>query len=221
MPREPTRCRSLVVSCGTSAVPNQPARRSVRPSLLAAASYLPAALQGLANAELRNSILGGQAGWQYLTPTGLLNGTSFEFGLGASGLGGTFGGLANASYGIIGPGSNIAHVPLSNQLPLVMSTSSSPSEAVFVISGFTLDVSHISDVTFAFGSAGTNNLVKVPEPSSVALAAFGFAGMMAWGWRRRKRVRIDRQSLGRRPTPLHRSSCVPRNTSCSALCPAS
>jgi hypothetical protein len=29
----------------------------------------------------------------------------------------------------------------------------------------------------------------VPEPSSLALAAFGFAGLAAWGWRRRKRLR--------------------------------
>ena len=29
----------------------------------------------------------------------------------------------------------------------------------------------------------------VPEPSSVALAAFGFVGLMAWGWRRRKTSR--------------------------------
>jgi hypothetical protein len=27
----------------------------------------------------------------------------------------------------------------------------------------------------------------VPEPTSLALAAFGFAGLAAWGWRRRKR----------------------------------
>jgi hypothetical protein len=27
----------------------------------------------------------------------------------------------------------------------------------------------------------------VPEPASLALAAFGFAGLAAWGWRRRKR----------------------------------
>jgi probable HAF family extracellular repeat protein len=29
-------------------------------------------------------------------------------------------------------------------------------------------------------------LSPVPEPSSIALAAFGFVGLMAWGWRRRK-----------------------------------
>jgi hypothetical protein len=29
--------------------------------------------------------------------------------------------------------------------------------------------------------------IVVPEPSTLALAAFGFAGLVAWGWRRRKR----------------------------------
>jgi MYXO-CTERM domain-containing protein len=141
---------------------------------------------GAANAELRNSVLGGQKGWQYLSPPGQLNGASFQYGLGSSGLNGTFGGLANASYGVIGPGSNIGHVPLSNQLPLVMSTTSSPSEAVFQISGFNADVSRIQDVTFAFGSAGTNNIhVRIPEPSSFVLGVLGLLGLLTW--RRRKR----------------------------------
>ena len=144
---------------------------------------------GTANAELRHSVLGGQIGWQYLSPPGLLNGMSFQFGLGASGLGGTFGGLGNASSGVIGPGSNIGHTPLSNQLPLVMSTTSSPSEAVFVISGFGPDVLRITQVAFAFGSAGINNLtethINVPEPSSLALAAFGFIGFV-FAWLRRR-----------------------------------
>jgi hypothetical protein len=38
---------------------------------------------------------------------------------------------------------------------------------------------------------GRANLVfaegTVPEPSSVVLAATGFVGLLAWGWRRRKR----------------------------------
>jgi len=141
---------------------------------------------GTANAELRNSILGGQNGWQYLAPPGTLNGVSFQFGLGCSGLGGTFGGLGNASFGAIGPASNIGNVPLSTHLPLVMSTSASSSSAVFIVSGFNVDVSLINKVTFAFGSAGTNNLVGVPEPSTLALAAFGFVGLAAWGWRRKR-----------------------------------
>jgi MYXO-CTERM domain-containing protein len=74
---------------------------------------------------------------------------------------------------------------LSNQLPLVMSTSSSPSQAVFIISNFAADVSHIQNVTFAFGSAGTNNLVGTPEPSTFALAAVGLAALAAWRLRRR------------------------------------
>jgi hypothetical protein len=134
---------------------------------------------GIINAELRNSVLGGQLGWQFLAPPGILNGTSFQFGLGASGLSGTFRGLGNASYGVIGPDSNIAHVPLHNQLPLVMSTSSSPSEAVFVIKNFNTDVSNIRDVTFAFGSAGNNNLIPAPEPSSLALGLAAIAGFYA------------------------------------------
>jgi hypothetical protein len=142
---------------------------------------------GTAGAELRNSVLGGQKGWQYLSPPGQLNGVSFQFGLGSSGLAGTFGGLANASYGVIGPGSNIGHVPLSNQLPLVMSTSSSPSMAVFIISGFNVDVSRINAVDFAFGSAGTNNIhVKIPEPSGLVLVALGLISLAAWGWRMRR-----------------------------------
>jgi hypothetical protein len=142
---------------------------------------------GTSNAELRNSVLGGQAGWQYLSPPGKLNGVNFQYGLGSSGLSGTFGGLANASYGVIGPLSNIGHVPLSNQLPLVMSTTSSPSKAVFIINGFNVDVSRINGVDFAFGSAGTNNIVvKVPEPASFVLAAIGLAGLIACGWRTRR-----------------------------------
>ncbi|HTM55906.1 MAG TPA: PEP-CTERM sorting domain-containing protein [Pirellulales bacterium] len=142
---------------------------------------------GTLNAELRNSVLGGQKGWQYLSPPGKLNGVNYQYGLGSSGLAGTFGGLANASYGVIGPGSNIGHVPLSNQLPLVMSTSSSPSKAVFIISGFNADVSRITAVNFAFGSAGNNNIVvKVPEPSSLVLAGLGLASLVACAWRRRR-----------------------------------
>jgi len=131
---------------------------------------------GTPNAELRNSVLGGGNGWQYLAPPGPLNSVSFQYGFGCSGLGGTFGGLGNASYGAIGPSSDIGHVPLSNQLPLVMSTSASASEADFVISGFNVDVSNIKNVTFAFGSAGTNNIIggiPIPEPSTFLLAALG------------------------------------------------
>ena len=135
---------------------------------------------GVASAELRNSELGGQLGWEYRTPPGLLDGVSYQFGLGSSGLSGSFGGLANASYGIIGPGSSIGQVPLKNQLPLVMSTSSSPSSAVFLISGFGTDVSQITNVTFAFGSAGENNMIFVPEPTSLALAGFALVCLVAF-----------------------------------------
>jgi len=149
------------------------------------------------NAELRNTALGGQKGWQYLAPPGKLNGTTVQFGLGASGLGGTFGGLGNASYGITGPGSSIGHVPVSNQLPLVMSTSSSPSGAVFVIAGFNADISSITGVMFAFGSAGTNNLTSTsatpnvtptPEPSTLVLSALGGIALLAYRKHRRPKA---------------------------------
>lgn len=146
------------------------------------------------NAELRNSVLGGGNGWQYLAPTGKLGGTAYEYGIGASGLGGTFGGLGNASYGIIGPSSNLSRPPLSTHLPLVMNTSTGPSAAVFIISGFNSDVSRITDVQFAFGSAGTNNLAgtpttPIPEPASLVLLGTGAIGVFVLA-RRKLRARV-------------------------------
>ena len=31
----------------------------------------------------------------------------------------------------------------------------------------------------------------LPEPSTISLAAFGFVGLMAWNWRRRKREAVN------------------------------
>ncbi len=49
------------------------------------------------------------------------------------------------------------------------------------------DTGHpIADWTLVSDS-GTDWAHAAPEPSSIALAAFGFFGLMGWGWRRRKR----------------------------------
>ena len=47
------------------------------------------------------------------------------------------------------------------------------------------DVTIAPNATFQISKDKNLHLI-VPEPSSIALAAFGFAGLMAWGWRRRK-----------------------------------
>ena len=50
------------------------------------------------------------------------------------------------------------------------------STSTFVAPGFSLD----------YGSFTNGTITVVPEPSTLALAAFGFAGLAAWRWRRRR-----------------------------------
>ena len=38
------------------------------------------------------------------------------------------------------------------------------------------------------GQAGTFHSFQIPEPSTFALAALGLVGLLAYGWRRRKRT---------------------------------
>ena len=42
------------------------------------------------------------------------------------------------------------------------------------------------DLTIGSGQDNILAAVTVPEPSTLALAAFGFAGLAAWGWRRKR-----------------------------------
>jgi hypothetical protein len=146
------------------------------------------------NADVSNVDLTGKLGWQYESdstkPLLFVNNHQYQFGLGASGLGGVFGGLGNADDGIAGPGSPIDKTPDSNQLPLVMSTGTADSSVVFVIHNFAPAASTITNVEFMFGSAGSDNvsgLRAVPEPSSIALVAVGGAVGLAAS-RRRKRA---------------------------------
>ena len=146
------------------------------------------------SSDLRNSTLGGGKGWQYATTanSGLLNvgGQQYQFGLGASGLGGTFGGLGNADYGLAGPRSSIGTNPLKNQLPLVMSKDDDPSEIDFVITNYSGSASDIKDVLFMFGSAGSDNVggvPVVPEPSSIILFGLG-VGAVFMAVRRKAKV---------------------------------
>jgi hypothetical protein len=44
------------------------------------------------------------------------------------------------------------------------------------------------DYLIAFNSSGTESLVETPEPTSVALASMGMAGLALWARRRRQRV---------------------------------
>ena len=136
------------------------------------------------NADVSNATLGGKKGWQYeagvAAPLLTVASHHYQFGLGASGLAGVFGGLGNSDYGIVGAKSTIGSSPLNNQLPLVMSTDTGATPAassiVFVIHNFTVAASTISNVEFMFGSAGSDNVAgvrAVPEPSSFALLGVG------------------------------------------------
>jgi probable HAF family extracellular repeat protein len=51
------------------------------------------------------------------------------------------------------------------------------------------DAGQVTGTALMEGNAQAFLLTPIPEPSSIALAAFGFAGLMACGWRRRKRGR--------------------------------
>lgn len=148
------------------------------------------------NADVSNATLGGSKGWQYeagvAAPLLTVASHHYQFGLGASGLGGVFGGLGNSDYGIVGPKSTIGSSPLDKQLPLVMSTDTGATPAassiVFVIHNFTVPASAISRVEFMFGSAGTDNVAgvrAVPEPSSFAL--LGAGGIFGAAMLRRRR----------------------------------
>ena len=54
------------------------------------------------------------------------------------------------------------------------------------ITGTLLDGSTLNADALVFQN-GQVNLINVPEPSSVILAALGLVGLAAWGWRRRRR----------------------------------
>jgi hypothetical protein len=73
-------------------------------------------------------------------------------------------------------------IDISGSTIFTFSTLTQPGNYLFLggLSGPTLYIG---------GSALVEGLqiVAVPEPSSIALAAFGFIGLMAWGWRRQKR----------------------------------
>jgi len=51
------------------------------------------------------------------------------------------------------------------------------------IEKYNLDGSHAKFTTLPFAEA-IGIAIATPEPSSLALATFGFAGLAAWGWRR-------------------------------------
>ena len=147
--------------------------------------------------DLRNSTLGGGDGWQYealvTSPLLVVASHQYQYGLGASGLGGTFGGLGNADYGIVGPLSTIGSNPLKNQLPLIMNTGTGSSSAEFVIHNYTGTASNIKDVLFMFGSAGgdnvTGHLRSVPEPGSLALMLMGSGAFGAVHVARKRRAK--------------------------------
>jgi hypothetical protein len=177
-----------------------PTGTSLSTAVVGAGSYLwTSDGSGVAGANLKSGFTtpsGGGNGWKYGAPPGADDGTTFQFGLGASGLTGAFGGLGNDDWGIIGPNSNLLASNLHNKLPLVMSTSSDPSMASFVIANFNVDASRIGDVRFVFGSAGDvhiagaphqGGLSAVPEPSSLVMTAGGL-GILAMGYRRRLRA---------------------------------
>ena len=98
---------------------------------------------------------------------------------------------SNANSSIAGNG---PHNPfLANSVTFVLS-----------VPGVTAS-STISSATFSFGTTTGDNHVGIPtiptpEPSSLVLAVFGFAGLAAWSWRRaastNARRWVGRRSLG-------------------------
>ena len=47
----------------------------------------------------------------------------------------------------------------------------------------------VTYVTTSFSPFELGTAIAAPEPSSIVLAAMGFVGLAAWGWRRQKRSR--------------------------------
>ena len=97
-------------------------------------------------------------------------------GLTVASIGPTGGTPFTTSDFIAGPDGMYSLDPTKRNLSIVVTIPASPFK-------FEYSVTTITDVHFA------------PEPSSsVALAAFGFVGLMAWGWRRREALSPDANS---------------------------
>jgi hypothetical protein len=87
--------------------------------------------------------------------------------------------------------SGVASSLFTQSLPFSLEYDPTQPITIVVSSANLTNVTSAGGFLTGFNAAGTGNLAGtgnvVPEPSSIVLAAFGFTGLAAWGWRRRKR----------------------------------
>jgi hypothetical protein len=165
----------------------------VQPTLSLSAASAGAGSATFTNSSTSFTLFDLTPGYRVTNTPGTVLGFSYQHGLGSAGEGGIFGGLGNESYGLVGPGTDLTQANFGNKFPLVMSLSSSPTTATFVLNGFGgFTASQITSLSFSYGSSpdaviqGINPSAAVPEPAAVVSTLSGLAIAGLGAWRRRR-----------------------------------